>query len=419
MAAGGAIDAFWQVYATHHQKHVYETLEKHRIGNYIRVAGDVQHDSRDPYASEPERNPAMLPNSVKPWVAEAIPEILAGNFVTPNDLHYVRNHLPVPVVDVKKYRLVVKGLNGDVTYTLNDLKKFPKHTVTCTLQCMGNRRNEMKAVQDIRVVGENNSMISNSVWSGVRLKDFLAASGLEPDSTKFQHVQFESIDRDPTGAPFGSSIPISKALDHYGDVILAYEMNGVELPRDHGYPVRMIIPGHAGNKNVKWLDTIILSEKESANWGFDFYREYPKYITNDKEKTWSPVPQIMPINSAILIPQNGVEVDQDLSVDLKGWAFSGGGRGVTRVEVSTDGGKTWTQTEMDQSNQPFNQRWSWTLWTHSIDVPQDHNGKVDVMVRAVDDQSNKQPSSMEDIWNMRGINCNAWHKISLKVKKDE
>jgi sulfite oxidase len=422
LAAGGAIDSFWKVFATHHQKHVYVILEKHRIGNYEKSKQEMIIDSKDPYASEPERNPSMRPNSTTPWVAEAPPEILAGNFITPNDFHYVRSHLPVPIVDPKTYRLTVQGLGGKtLTLSLEDLKKFPKHTVMATLQCMGNRRNEMKVVKDIHVVGENIAMISNANWSGARLSDVLKATGftVKDISGGIRHVQFESIDMDPIGHPFGSSIPIQKAMDEFGDVILAYEMNGEDLPRDHGYPVRLLIPGHAGNKNVKWLKKINLSNKESDNWGFDFYREYPKDLVDISNKTYSPIPQIMPINSAILTPKNNVEVEEESTVDLQGWAFAGGGRGVHRVEISTNGGATWSQAELEQSDQPFGQRWAWTRWKTSIDVPKFDGKPVEVLCRAVDDQSNKQPAHMEDIWNVRGVNCNAYHKININVKKSE
>jgi sulfite oxidase len=128
------------------------------------------------------------------------------------------------------------------TFNLNDLKKkFKKSGVVAVVMCGGNRRSEMNAIKEVRGLNWSSAAVGNAVWTGVRLSDFLTAMGVKPDENS--HVVLEGYDRDPTYTPYAASIPLSKAMDPRGDVILAYEMNGKPLTRDHGFPVRCIVPG--------------------------------------------------------------------------------------------------------------------------------------------------------------------------------
>ena len=262
MAAGGPLEPFWNLYAVHqNNSQVFTLLEEYRIGNLD--PKDVKENeelakSSDPYLMEPKnRNPGLLVKSKRPFNAETPLEVLAENFYTPNDWFYVRNHLPTPDVTAEEYELDVvhESNQNEKMFKLEDLKtKFEKVRkiakyfqilvnifslfqveVTSTIQCGGNRRAEMNQIKEIKGLMWKGGAIGNAKWAGVRLSDVLK----EYDLNGIKHVQFEGYDEGSDGSPYGASIPIAKAMS--GDVILAYEMNGDTLPRDHGYPIRYIL----------------------------------------------------------------------------------------------------------------------------------------------------------------------------------
>ncbi|CAM9984905.1 unnamed protein product, partial [Discosporangium mesarthrocarpum] len=269
MAAGGRLEPFWKLYAVHMKPEVLDVLKELKIG-YL-PASDMEQagaaaDSDDPFAKDPERHPALRINSQRPFNAEPPAELLVdAGFITPNDLYYVRNHLPVPEVDPEKYRLHVEleaNTNGGgkcVTLSLDDLRtKFPQTKVVTAIQCAGNRRKDMTDVKPVKGLGWSYAAVSNCEWTGVRLRDVLAYVGMDvddPGRSNINHIQFEGLDRDMTTC-YGSSIPVDKAADPRGDVILAFEMNGEPIPQDHGFPVRAVVPGVVGARNVKWLSKV-------------------------------------------------------------------------------------------------------------------------------------------------------------------
>ena len=173
---------------------------------------------------------------------------LAQDFVTPTELFFVRNHASIPDLDLDNYRLRVNGLvSEELSLSLSDIKNnFERHTLTATLQCAGNRRKEMvsyKPIDDGLAWGIE--AIGTAQWSGVRLGDILKAAGICSD--KAAHIAFLGLDgimRDGARSPYGCSIPLEKALSC--EVLLAYEMNGADLPLVHGCPLRVIVPGYVG-----------------------------------------------------------------------------------------------------------------------------------------------------------------------------
>lgn len=183
------------------------------------------------------------------------------------------------------------------------------------------------------------------------------------------------MDTDPTSHPYGASIPIWKAIDLRGDVILAYEMNGQPIPKDHGFPVRVIVPGVVGARNVKWLGRIIVSTQESkSHWQQNDYKGFsPSVDWHNVDFTKSPAIQELPVTSAICKPASGTTVQvQDGHIKVQGYAWSGGGQKIVRVDVTADGGECWTVAKFDyQENREAPQHWSWTLWTATVPVPKD------------------------------------------------
>nr|XP_046198120.1 sulfite oxidase, mitochondrial isoform X1 [Oncorhynchus gorbuscha] len=435
LAAGGALEPFWALYAVHSQDHVLEILSEYKVGELSAEDRLKQQSvkSTDPYSTDPERHPALRINSLKPFNAEPPPEILSDNYITPSAIFFKRNHLPVPQVDPKSYRLQVEGVPGgaSLSLSLEELKTlFPKHTVTATLQCAGNRRSEMNKVKQVKGLNWGIAAISNATWSGARLKDVLLAAGFRSEvAQQTSHVQFEGLDSDVTGTTYGASIPLNKAVSEEGDVLLAYQMNGEDLPADHGYPVRVVVPGTVGARNVKWLGKIIVSEEESSShWQQNDYKGFsPATDWDTVDFKSAPAIQELPIQSAITEPVEGAVVERSAEeVTVKGYAWSGGGREVVRVDVSLDGGRTWQVAQLQSSEKgqvpapspPPGRAWAWKLWELTAPLPPAVQ-ELEIVCKAVDNSYNMQPDSVAPIWNLRGVLSNAWHRVKVTVKEDE
>lgn len=235
--------------------------------------------------------------------------------------------------------------------------------------------------------------------------------------------KFEGLDLDPTSTPYSASIPLSKAMDPRGDVILAYEMNGKPLNRDHGYPLRIIVPGVVGARNVKWLGKIVVSENESdSHWQQKDYKGFsPSTDWDTVDFSKSPAIQNMPVTSAICTPHTGEHVSViNGTITVKGYAWSGGGHKIVRVDVTADSGETWhvaNLEEEEKSINPTGRHWAWTLWT--INIPIKNNvSDVEIWSKAVDSDYNVQPESFKNTWNLRGVLSHAYSKVKLKCERN-
>ncbi|XP_077430151.1 sulfite oxidase, mitochondrial [Vanacampus margaritifer] len=435
LAAGGALEPFWALYAVHNQEHVLDILSEYKVGE-LRAEDQKKQQSApssDPYSSDPERHPVLRVNSLKPFNGEPPPELLSDSYVTPSAIFFKRNHLPVPHVDPASYELQVDGLpGGRLKLSLEELKnRFPKHTVTATLQCAGNRRSEMNAVKQVKGLNWGISAISNATWAGARLRDVLLAAGYGPDVARWaRHVQFEGLDQDVTGTTYGASIPVNKATSEEGDVLLAYEMNGEPLPADHGFPVRVVVPGTVGARNVKWLSKITVSAEESgSHWQQNDYKGFsPTTDWDTVDFKSAPAIQELPVQSAITLPADGAVVPRGgEEVTVKGYAWSGGGREVVRVDVSLDGGKTWQVAQLrngdkgqtpEPSPPPLGKAWAWKLWEITAPLPPEAR-QLEIVCKAVDNSYNMQPDTVAPIWNLRGVLSNAWHRVKVTISDDE
>ena len=401
---------------------MYELLEELRIGNIH--PDDMQDipvpDTNDPYARDPQRHPALRINSSKPFNAETPQLLLTDNFHTPNELFFVRNHLPVPHIDTKDFRLEVNvpGRWKSIKLSVDDLKdKFKVHTISAAVQCAGNRRSHMAAEsKPVKGLSWGMTAISNAEWTGVMLADVLEWAGIKEGD--IEHVIFQGEDKDLEGVPYEASIPAATALDPRREVMIAFKMNGQDIPLDHGFPLRLVVPGSVGARQVKWLGKIIPSKTEStSHWQQKDYKTFTPSIdwaTADFSK--AAAIQDYPIQSAITDPMNGATIDGD-EVTLKGYAWSGGGRGIIRVEVSADGGNTWHEAELHQVKQKYNREWAWTLWEATIPLPE-NTDSTKLICKAIDSSHNQQPESAESIWNLRGLIHNAWHKVDVKISNE-
>lgn len=381
------------------------------------------------------------------------PANLDREFLTPNGLFYVRNHMWVPVIEegsVEDYALAVELPDGEErTYTLAELKsRFKTHRLTAVLQCSGNRRGDMT-----RHTGQTNGLqwgvgaISNAEWEGVRLMDVLIDAGLRVADVSLHTAVTANTTADPDDAPdpnthhvqmtgleaYGASIPLSTALNPANDVLLAFSMNGQPLPRDHGFPLRAVVPGHVAARSVKWLSKIVVSDEESTSqWQ---RRDYKSFGPNERIPDWDSAPAIqeMPVTSAItkILVGECVRQSQDAwlagkqrlvesttrgnkvqPVAAQGYAVSGGGREITRVDISLDGGQTWDQAELLPDTWTGNKAWAWKRWRYLGQLKSPRQGAcAQVVVKATDNSYNVQPETHASIFNVRGNLANAWHRV--------
>ena len=275
--------------------------------------------------------------------------------VTPNEKFYkISKNVFDPKVNVSRWNLEVKGLVDKPTkLTYDELKALPSKEQYGTLECISN---------DI-----GGDLISNAYWKGVPLKDLLAKAGVKPTAKK---VIFRAADG------YSTAIPLAKAM--HPDTILAIEMNGVPLPDDHGFPVRLINPGHYGMKNPKWITEIDLTDKD--------YKGYWE------SRGWSDEARVKTM-SRIDTPKNGTSIPKS-GEDIGGVAFAGD-RGVRQVEVSLDDGATWRKATLKKALGPY----TWVLWGGSWTPPpsaQKDRGLV-VQVRAADGTGDIQTAQVTKV----------------------
>jgi sulfite oxidase len=331
-------------------------------------------------------------------------------FVTPADLFFVRSHGSLPEVDPDTYRLRVTGMvERPLELSLGELRRrFAEHDLTAAVVCAGNRRSELMAVRPIQ--GElpwGADAIGTARWRGVRLADVVHAAGVEPGA---QHVAFTGLDQahvDGATVPFGASIPLEKALSP--EVLLVHTMNDAPLPREHGFPLRVLVPGYVGVRSVKWLRDITLQRERSTNY-FEAhdYKWFPPEVTAETAD-WShtkPIEEI-PLNAVICTPREG-EVRRAGPALVQGYAITGEAPPVQRVELSLDGGATWNAAGLKESD-----RWSWCFWEATVDLPP---GDHEIVVRSWDAAGKTQPADVRSLWNFKGYDNNAWHRVHVSVR---
>lgn len=368
---------------------------------------------------------------MEPFNAEPPPSALIASYVTPVDMFYKRNHGPVPLLeDYSLYRLEIDGLvPKPLALSMEIIRKAPKHTVVATLQCAGNRRTAMSLTRKVRGVGWGIAALGNGTWGGARLSDILHLAGvpLHTDVTISggKHVEFVSVDvcKEENGGPYKGSIPLMHATSPEADVLLAYEMNGQELKPDHGFPLRVVVPGVIGARSVKWLRGIYVTSEECQGFFMQKdYKMFPPSVDWDNINWQSRRPLMdFPVQCAICVPQDGEYVERGSKVLVQGYALSGGGRGIERVDVSVDCGKTWTEAKIRQGRgheepyipdvDEYRDKWAWVIWELTVQL----SSSTDIIAKAVDNAANIQPENVESIWNLRGVLNNSWHQVHVNM----
>jgi sulfite oxidase len=352
--------------------------------------------------------PEILVRQDSPYNAGPPPERAAASFVTPVDLFFVRNHGDVPDIDARTFHLTIEGrVKRPFRISLEEIQRLPRITVTATLQCAGNRRQEMIAKRPIPgELGWGLEAISTAEWSGVRLRDVLAFADPEPDAHHVELLGLDETERHGERFTFGGSIPLEKA--QRPEVLLAYDMNGQPLPAVHGGPLRLVVPGWIGARSVKWLTRINLREEPSENYfQSKAYRLFPPHVGHDNV-VWDTGMMLGEFNvsSVICSPTDEKTVPAG-STAVRGWAFAGERR-VERVDVSTDGGGTWLIANLE----PEHSRWAWRRWEARVDLPP---GPCELVCRAWDSAAQTQPEDPGHVWNFKGYMNNAWHRVRVSV----
>jgi len=337
-------------------------------------------------------------------------ECLTQAFLTPSDLFFIRGHGTIPQVVPETYRLMVKGMvQHPLELSLEDLlTRFPQHTLTATLVCAGSRRNELAAIHPLpKELPWGADPISTARWRGVRLSDVLRAAGVEEEA---RYVAFRGLDQARVAGElvhFGSSIRLEKALTP--EVLLVHEMNGTPLPREHGFPLRVLVAGYVGARSVKWLQEITLQSQPSTNYfqACDYKTFPPTVAAETADWKQGKTLEEIALNAVICTPKSG-ETHQAGPVLVQGYALTGEEAPVERVELSTDRGATWIPATIREKTD----RWAWCFWEATLDLPA---GECQIIVRAWDAAGKTQPEDARSLWNFKGYANNAWHQVQLHL----
>lgn len=341
------------------------------------------------FVNPPYGLPAKYEKDVVRRLPNPAPTFLTGSrtpiqnlhgIITPNGLHFERHHAGVPDINPDQHRLVIHGLvDRPMIFTMEDIVRFPSESRIYFMECSGNSAAELKKAANT-TAQQIHGLISCCEWTGVRVSTILQECGVKPEAS---WVLAEGAD----GAAMTRSIPMSKMLD---DAMLAYAQNGEMLRAEQGYPLRLFLPSYEGNMSIKWLRRLKLGtepwqtrEETSA---------YTDLRSNGKALQFT---FTMEVKSVITQPSGMMKLKSKGFYEISGLAWSGNGK-IRRVEVSTDGGKTWgdamlQEPVLDKSLVRFRYPWVWD------------GGPAVLMSRAIDSSGEVQPT-MEKVLETKTAN---------------
>jgi sulfane dehydrogenase subunit SoxC len=323
--------------------------------------------------------------------------------ITPVGLHYLLIHFDIPAADPATWRLEVGGrLGRPLSLTLDDLTSRPSVSLPVTLECAGNGRAllEPRPVSQPWVV----EAVGTATWTGTPLAPILREAGVADDAVE---VLFTGLDRGVEGGveqEYQRSLPVQEALRE--EVLLAWAVNGQPLPPQHGFPLRLVVPGWYGMTHVKWLRSIEVVAEPFQ--GYQHVRAYR--IMSSPEDPGSPVTRMLP--RALIEPPGIPEFLPRVRhvrpgpCTVRGRGWSGWGP-VERVDVSTDGGLSWSAAALGDAPSPY----AWRAWSFGWDATP---GEHVLAARATDSTGREQPA--EEPWNVKGYSNNAPHRIPVVVR---
>lgn len=327
-------------------------------------------------------------------------------YVTSPDQFYVRNHFPEPAIDIKSWRLKVDGcVMHPLELAYNQLLEMPGRTLIATLECAGNNRVFLDPPVDGVQWGLGG--ISNAEWTGVPLATVLKRAGIKPEAVD---VIIEGADSGevpkepkPVGAiHFARSLPVDKAMDD--DVLLCYRMNGSELPQAHGYPLRAIVPGWYAMASVKWVKRISVTERPFK--GYFQTTDYAYWEMRDEQAVRTPISRML-VKAEIARPSPHEIIPQCTDYRVAGAAWAGESN-IAAVDVSTDGGRTWTKAKL--LGEPVVN--AWRFFEYLWNTPSSP-GSYSLVARATDEQGNTQPMAHD--LNRGGYMINCCMPVAVEV----
>jgi DMSO/TMAO reductase YedYZ molybdopterin-dependent catalytic subunit len=351
---------------------------------------------------------AMILQRTRPPLLETPFSVFNKGVFTPNDQFYVRWHWPViPTrVDVKSFRLKVHGhVKRPLSLTLDEVLALPQVELAAVNQCSGNSRGFFQP----RVAGGqwDNGAMGNARWTGVRLKDVLDRAGVEPGAVQ---VRFNGMDEPvvPTAPDFMKSLAIDHARD--GEVMIAYAMNGTQLPLLNGFPLRLVVPGWYSTYWVKMLNDIeVLNSADTNYWMKTAYTipDNPSANMKPGEKgvTMVPINKMNP-RSFITNISAGASIPVGKPSVIRGIAF-GGDAGVKRVDFSGDGGKSWLVAQLGKDQGKF----SFRRWESGFTPPA--KGDYTLMARCMNANGEVQPATPN--WNPGGFMRNVIEAVPVSA----
>ena len=321
--------------------------------------------------------------------------------VTPVGLHYLLIHYDIPAVDPDAWTLTIGGrVASPLRLTLDDLRARPAVELTATMECAGNGRARL----DPRPVSQPwlNEAVGTARWRGVALADLLAEASPLDDAVE---IVFTGLDRG-VEKELEQEFQRSLALPDAADAVLAYEMNGAPLAPQHGFPLRLVVPGWYGMTNVKWLRAIELVDRP-----FDGFQQAAAYrFRVDEDDEGTPLTRMAP--RALMLPPGIPEFFTRArtlrhgEVELTGRAWSGHAP-IAGVEVSDDGGLAWSEADLGDDAG----RWAWRSWRHTWHPRAP--GEYVLCARARDEAGNVQP--VDAAWNVGGYSNNSVQRIPVTV----
>jgi sulfite oxidase len=343
----------------------------------------------------------LLPRWTPP-LAREMPIVSANSWVTPTACFYIFNHSEPFDIDIKKWSVRVGGeVEHPLSLTLRQLKSMHQVEVTNTLECAGNGR----AFSNPRVTGVQweRGAVGNAIFRGPRLADILARAKIRKTT---KHIIFTGADSASHSEPrFVRSIPIEKALDP--QTILATRMNESLLSREHGFPVRVIVPGWIGAASVKRVTALWAAEHEAA--GKYMHDSYRLPLDPSAGDAGSFALTSLRVKSIITQPLNGQRVSPG-PITIRGVAWAGEAQ-IARVEISTDAGVSWAAAHLERSRAKY----AWRAWEQSW-LPL-AEGTHEIWARATDSTGQIQP--LEPRWNARGYMWNGVDKVAISVTRDQ
>ena len=365
----------------------------------------------DPLAG---KNEAMIVLNDRPWNVEMPPHVL-DEAVTTYPNMFVRNNGLIPTDnDAKNWTLTVGGesVRAEKTYRLADLKSsFDAYTYQLVLECGGNGRAGFYPPAAGNQWQEG--AVSCARWTGIRLRDLLDDVGVKDNAV---YIGYYGTDRHLSGdlskVPISRGVPMDKAWQD--ETLLAWAMNGEDIPLAHGYPLRLVCGGWPASASGKWINRIVVRNQvhDGPKMMGDSYRvpRYPVPPGQEVPDEDMIIIESMPVKSLITYPQTGAMFGRDRPLTVRGHAWAGE-RSVRAVEVSTDFGATWQPAALQA---PAN-RLAWQQWSTPVRFPQP--GYYEVWARATDSEGVSQPMVIPG-WNPKGYLNNACHRIAVKVDQD-